>query len=269
MKTLADLKVLLVEDNPADARLIVSLLAAVLHAHCDTAASFEEALMALETGGYSLLLLDIVLPDSDTLDGLSYIKKTWPTLPVIVVTGLEDTTALEAVARGAMDFVRKDTLSPDVISRSVHYALRRQEVQNELMSLKVQRRDDIERLYATMRDIQSQFSEQDADIGPLRLRDPVRYQQLLDFYRQSFQAFLQRIREGSHILSFGKALGSSMADHDATPDDAAAMHLTVLEEVSAGLDDEAVQAIAIDGRMFAFEVMGHLANRYRERLRAQ
>lgn len=273
MKPFSELKILLAEDNPADARLMVSLISAVLHTSCDVAVTFQETLESLAKATYDLLILDIILPDIETLAGLTQINTLYPSLPVIIVTGLEEATAIEAVERGAQDFVRKDTLSPDIISRSVLYALRRQEVQNELNRLKSQRKQEIERVFVSMRDMQRHLSltstKGKSVVVPLRERDPSSYAELLRAYRQSFQAFLKRIREGSSLYGIGKTLGNRLAVCDATPNDATEMHLTVLDELAATADGEEWNTIALDGRMFALEVMGYLANRYRDQMRRE
>ena len=69
------------------------------------------------------MLLDLVLPDSD---GWPPVHKARPKMPIIVLSGAgNETTALEAVASGAQDYLAKRTLSPEMLERSIRYALAR------------------------------------------------------------------------------------------------------------------------------------------------
>ncbi len=74
----------------------------------ETAFTGREALQRIREGNYSLVLLDMRLPDWDGLQLLSHIKRTKPDLPVLVITGYASIeTAVEAVQRGATDYMAK------------------------------------------------------------------------------------------------------------------------------------------------------------------
>jgi len=134
------LSILLVEDNPGDATLFEHHLrssgsdsfppASVTHVD-----SLAEAAASLETEGYDVVLLDLGLPNSsglstldryNELDGVDHI-------PVIVLTGLrDDDAAVEAIERGAQDYLVKDTVDETVLNRAIRYALERHAQQQEL-----------------------------------------------------------------------------------------------------------------------------------------
>ena len=132
-----ELRLLLVEDNPGDARLIRH------HLRSDTRGAFaapsvthvetlEAALDRLEATAFDLVLLDLGLADSrgietlERLNGLIDGNDDVSPLPVVVLTGLtDDETALEAIQQGAQDYLLKDHLEAEILERAVRYALER------------------------------------------------------------------------------------------------------------------------------------------------
>jgi Flp pilus assembly CpaE family ATPase len=119
-------KVLLVEDNLGDARLVQELLAdagaSLFQVHI--AGSLVAALDALAQGRFDVALVDLNLPDSRGLETLSTIQRHAPGLPVVALTGLaSDSMAVTAVERGAQDYLVKDTLTTDSLVRALKYAM--------------------------------------------------------------------------------------------------------------------------------------------------
>jgi len=120
------IKVLLVEDNEADARYIQELLAAqerpafqVRHA-CDLA----EGLRRVAGGGIDVVLLDLGLPDSQ---GLLTLERMTPCpAPVVVLTGLDDERlGIAAMEMGAQDYLVKGQVDEPLLVRAVRYAIER------------------------------------------------------------------------------------------------------------------------------------------------
>ncbi|CAI48160.1 receiver/sensor box histidine kinase [Natronomonas pharaonis DSM 2160] len=139
MELRAELDVLLVEDNPGDARLIEkrleradeSLLASDhTLAHVDDLAG---CLDALAESDWDVVLLDLGLPESNGLDTLSAVTDAADNIPVVVLTGLDDQQlALEAITEGAQDYLTKDDLNGSELSRSVRYAVERKKHEQKL-----------------------------------------------------------------------------------------------------------------------------------------
>ena len=138
------LSILLVEDNPGDATLFEHHLrssgsesfppASVSHVE-----SLDEAADRLETGGYDIVLLDLGLPQSSGLSTLDRYNallddtEAIDPVPVIVLTGLkDDAVAVEAIERGAQDYLVKDNVDENVLNRTIRYALERHAQQQEL-----------------------------------------------------------------------------------------------------------------------------------------
>src|SRR5688572_10076805 len=107
-------EVLLVEDNPGDARLVKESLAEVgarefVLTHVER---LEDAIRRLERDRYDVVLLDLLLQDSQRLGTLMAIHQQAPKVPIVVFTGLEDdVVGLWALSEGAQDYVVKGKVS--------------------------------------------------------------------------------------------------------------------------------------------------------------
>lgn len=134
----APLRVLLVEDNPADARLVAE---ALRPAAGDAFSVVWEpdmtgGLRALRAAPPAVILLDMGLPESSGLETLRRVRAAAPALPIVVLTGLGDRdTAFAAIASGAQDFLAKDALDGEALARSLRYAVERQRLENEVSRL--------------------------------------------------------------------------------------------------------------------------------------
>jgi PAS domain S-box-containing protein len=128
------LHVLLVEDNPGDARLIREMLAEARSAHVrlEHADRVATALERLAAGGIDLVLLDLSLPDGRGLDTVLTVQTHVPGVPIVVLTGLADeTVALRAVHAGAQDYLVKGQVDGHLLIRSMRYAIERQRAEGE------------------------------------------------------------------------------------------------------------------------------------------
>lgn len=149
MPLLPCLRVLLVEDNAAEARLLQEILKGA------TKATFEfchvkrltEALIKLEEqGSFDIVLLDLTLPDSQGLESLPKLQQLPKSLPIVVLTHHQDEAlALEAVKQGAQDYLVKRDVSLDVLMRSILYAIQRHSLAQALSAENQSLCADIER----------------------------------------------------------------------------------------------------------------------------
>ncbi len=122
-------KVLLVEDNAGDSELIQQMMLEMegLTFQVQSARSLLEAMQHLAAPDRpDLILLDLFLPDSQGLDTFARVFEKHSHIPIIVLTGLQsDTIGVEAVSRGAQDFLVKMELSSDQLARSARFAIAR------------------------------------------------------------------------------------------------------------------------------------------------
>src|SRR5271154_578181 len=129
------LTVLLVEDNPGDARLIQESLADLPSSNFDleTADKLATALLRLSNGGVDAILLDLALPDSKGESTFAKAKSHAPTVPIIILTGLGDEAlALKLVSGGAQDYVTKMDLNGGILSRAIRHAIERERTQQKI-----------------------------------------------------------------------------------------------------------------------------------------
>jgi PAS domain S-box-containing protein len=132
----ATVRILLVEDNPGDARLVEILLS-----EAGSSADFEvvhaerlgEALERLEQSRFDAILLDLSLPDSSRLETVSRMRMATPETPMVVLSGQDDEeTALQALHMGAQDYLLKGHTDSDAMARSIRYAIERAQTEDEL-----------------------------------------------------------------------------------------------------------------------------------------
>ena len=121
--------VLVVEDNKRYGELIERMLGDDFAA--DRATTLGDAVAALQhRGGYSCILLDLLLPGTDRLDAVDAIRSLAPDCPVVVLTGMEDGgLAIDAMKAGVQDYLYKGDIDPETLRRSVLYAMERKRAQ--------------------------------------------------------------------------------------------------------------------------------------------
>ena len=132
------LDVLLVEDNPGDARLVEHHLnsPAVAHFVDDVTISHVESLAPVagrSEAAYDVVLLDLGLPESTGLATLDRATEMVEAVPIIVLTGMQDReVAIEAINRGAQDYLPKEDLDGDRLVRALRYAVVRSRQQRAI-----------------------------------------------------------------------------------------------------------------------------------------
>src|ERR1035438_1352235 len=122
-------RVLLIEDNPGDAGLVREMLSESLGARfsVEWVQDLQAGRARLGLGKIDIVLLDLSLPDSQGLAGLTAIRSAAPNVPVVIMTGFANQDiAQQAVRLGAQDYLIKGELSGDSLARILRYAILRQ-----------------------------------------------------------------------------------------------------------------------------------------------
>ena len=122
------IRVLLIEDNPGDARLVQEALKGTSNPayRVEWVDRLSSGLARLADGGIDVLLLDLGLPDSQGLAALALIRDVAPAVPVVVLSGDEDEQlGVEAVREGAQDYLVKSQTGHHLLARSLRYAIQR------------------------------------------------------------------------------------------------------------------------------------------------
>ena len=122
------IKILLVEDNPADADLLAELLEVSVGVQWELVLVefLHEAIAQLSKQPFDVVLLDLSLPDSRGLETLTRLREVAPDTAMVVMTGLDDEAiALESVRLGAQDYIVKGQITTQLLVRTIRYAIER------------------------------------------------------------------------------------------------------------------------------------------------
>lgn len=128
------LNILVVEDNIGDFVLVNEYLeetlpsVTVLHAQ-----TLREAITTMDYNKLDVILLDLSLPDGEGINSFHEIQSKAMQVPIIVLTGLGNTAlALETVKDGAQDYIVKDDTNPQLLAKSIQYAIERKKIYTHL-----------------------------------------------------------------------------------------------------------------------------------------
>jgi diguanylate cyclase (GGDEF)-like protein/PAS domain S-box-containing protein len=132
-------RLLLIEDNPADARLLREMLddpdwrhSQLTHIDC-----LGEAAPYLEQNAADLILLDLGLHDVQGLAAVQRAHALAPRIPLVVLTGSDDESlAVQALKEGAQDYLVKGQLDARALQRSLRYAIERKNMEEDLFAEK-------------------------------------------------------------------------------------------------------------------------------------
>lgn len=136
------IRLLMIEDNEAQRRLLVEMLAG------SSAGSFTitcagrlaDGIGLIGEQGADVVLLDLSLPDVQGLDSLLALHCQFPELPVVVLTGCDDQDiAVEAVKLGAQDYLVKGQVTGGVLARSLRHAIERKSSEERIRQLNEER----------------------------------------------------------------------------------------------------------------------------------
>jgi DNA-binding response OmpR family regulator len=289
-------RVLLVEDQPGDARLITEALAEASERgvagrfEASVARTLAEGLELLAVDGFDAVLLDLQLPDSRGVDTFRRVRVEAPECPIVVLSGLEDDeVALTALREGAQDYLVKGRADAELLARSVRYAIerRRAEVERARRLHEEAARREAETALRVAREAEQQRRErQEREIAsferlagpaaasvtarsyggaPLRAAVPAtfgtlgeRYAALLD------QALEQRAYRVDHRLSDQlRALANELGFLNAGPRDVVELHAGALRSRIEVATPQRAQAYVDEGRVLVLELMGYLVAYYR------
>ncbi|KAF4515918.1 hypothetical protein B566_EDAN000154 [Ephemera danica] len=132
------IKLLLVEDNDVDAHLTRDILAewSIEQFDITHVTRLSDAFAHLARDRYDAILLDLSLPDAYGLPTLKQVQATSPTIPIIVLSGVSDQTlSLQAVQQGAQDYLVKGQGHPELLARSIRYAIERKRAEERMTYL--------------------------------------------------------------------------------------------------------------------------------------
>jgi signal transduction histidine kinase len=123
------IRILLVEDNPGDVRLLREALreAGSDQFHLTHVTRLSDAMARLEDASFDVILTDLSLPDCQGLEACTRLHERVPKIPIVVLTGTDDeANAVEALHKGAQDYLVKGRMTAGyVLARALRYAIER------------------------------------------------------------------------------------------------------------------------------------------------
>ena len=180
------ISVLIIEDNPGDARLIKEMLKEAIYYNINLIehVTLSEGLEELVKNEIKVILLDLNLPDCSGLNTISVIHEKVKNIPIIILTGRDDENlAIQSLKLGMQDYLVKGKIDPTLLERSILYAIQRQKAMQELELSK--------------KKIQEEY-------------------QRTNFYKDIFAHDMSNILQG--ILSVAQLCKIQLKDHDTSND---------------------------------------------------
>ncbi|MEZ5889639.1 MAG: response regulator [Xanthobacteraceae bacterium] len=261
---------LLVEDNPADAELVIEMLDTSPHPaeyeilHVQRLADAEDLLHSKQV---DVVLLDLRLPDASGLDCVKAILSIIPELPIVVLTGMDDENlALACIDAGAQDYLNKEEMKPLLLRRAIGYAITR---------LREAQLRDLRALLEGYKSLSSDGTATAvtaimAGLGPIRDRSSDTFRTMAKQYLRLLMEYLEQLGyKKEKPRDFMAGLATHLGDLGAGPRDLIDLHIAALESVVQVESVERARAFVIEGRLLALEMMGLLVDYYRVGSRRQ
>jgi len=129
------IKLLLVEDNKGDARLIMEMLkeSGTDEFDINFCETLNDSLSLIDKLNFDIILLDLSLPDGFGIDSFRKVYTHNPGIPIILLTGNDDQKlALKAVRNGAQDYLVKDQINSRLLVKSIKYAIERIKIHQQI-----------------------------------------------------------------------------------------------------------------------------------------
>jgi PAS domain S-box-containing protein len=195
------IRVLVIEDNPGDARLIQEMLSEGGDGRfeVEVVGRLSAGLEHLEQEDVDVVLVDVVLldlglPDSQGIYTLLRVHEHVPSLPIVVLTGLSDEElALRAVQLGAQDYLVKGRVDSNLLTHSIYYAFERKRMEQELREKKGQLETQNEELRAVNDELQATEAELRASNDELQATNEELRCEIIE--RRQVEAQLQQSEE--------------------------------------------------------------------------
>src|SRR6056297_2684563 len=161
------IRILQIEDNPGDVRLIREMLKDCkrFNYFFEAAESLEEGKKCISKGNVDVVLLDLGLKESYGLKTLIDLLSSKLKLPLVIVMTVMDDEELgiSAVKEGAQDYLIKDQINSQLLARSIHYArernLAKEKLQKAYDHLEDKVRERTQDLYLTLQSLKTEITE--------------------------------------------------------------------------------------------------------------
>ena len=266
------LKVLLIEDNPADARLIQEFLSEAMGGRFELTSvdRLSDGIEQVSKERIDVILLDLGLPDSQGLDSLERMHEQASETPIIVLTGLiDEDLGIDAVRRAAQDYLVKGELTPALLSRTIRYTVERSRLLTQLEEAKERERreKEIRSFEQLSRSPDGSVTARTFGLVALSEGQPEAFNELVRQYGDLMdraleqQAFKVDHKVSESLLSMAEDMGFLKAG----PRDVVEVHSTAIKRKRKGALPKKAQAYIEEGRVMVLELMGYLTSYYLRR----
>ena len=257
-------QVLVVEDTPADAIVVMEMLESVggrTRYGVRHVTNLSEAERMLRTTKIDVVLLDLRLPDVWGVDGVKAIRDVAGEVPIVVLTGIDDEDLAQAcIDAGAQDYLTKEDLQPTALRRAIGYAITRLR-EAQLREL----RDTLSRYRRlSSEEAGSDVAAAQAPSALVRDRAPAAFEGLVAEYSRLLAAYVDRHGDNTqrprdmmdHVVA-------GIGDAGGGPRDLLDIHVTALERARPAASTEQARAFVAEGNLLALEMMGLMVEYYR------
>lgn len=260
-----EVNILLVDDN----RKNLVALEAILEDLGQTLVkieSGEEALRFLLTQDCAVILLDVQMPGMDGFETAAMIRQREKTrrTPIIFVTavGKNETHVSRGYSLGAVDYILKPVV-PEILYAKVAVFVELFKEAEERVRQRERELRSLERLSASS---PAYVTGEMYGIKPLRQSAPDEFKTLVQRYGHLLDLTMeQHAYKVEHEITGGLAgLADRLTSFRAGPRDVVDMHLAAVDSRTKGAGPEKVRSYALEGRLLALELMGHLVELYRQ-----
>ena len=260
--------ILLIEDNPGDARLVQEYLRERSGLGAEVCETLRRGLQHLREHEIDVVLVDLGLPDSQGIETFMRVFTEAPCCPIIVLTGNDDDEiALQALRAGAQDYLVKSEINGELLVRAVRYSIERQKLLQELEEARHAEAEEHERgaLARIGGPGTTSVSARMYGMRPVQEAAPDLFAELAERYAAVLEHALEKkvlkidAPTGPPLKKMAEQLGMVVAG----PRDVVEIHRQALELKCSREKPLKARAYAAEGRLLVLELMGYLASFYR------
>ncbi len=263
-------KILLIEDNLADIRLIKELLSDTkLDANLKCANSLSKAIKYLEEETFDIILLDLGLPDSQGIKTFSRINSIVPKVPIIILTGTnDDDLSIQAIREGAQDYLIKGLVDTSILKSALRHSIERKHLLVKLESIELRKleQNELELLERLSDFPKTVVTARLYGLAPLRESLPDNFYKLVKKYENLIElAIEQRIYKVKHNTNEQlRAIAEEMGFLNAGPRDVVEIHSHALKKKINSSPYQKSVVYTEEGHFLALKLMGYLVSYYRK-----
>jgi CheY-like chemotaxis protein len=270
-------KVLLVEDNPVNNKLIERLLFPSKKPiikdqfifNLTFANTLNEAIAKLDQEKFDVILLDLMLPDSEGLNTLINIKKYALKTPIVVQTGSNDENLMvKCFQLGVHGYLRKTNIDRNILVYAIQLAIQRQKYIDNLEINEQQKQQELEiqGLEQFSNSSSTNITARMFGSQPIQESIPDIFQELVEDYGKLLDLALEEraYRVDHNRVETLRSLAEKLGFLKATPRDVVAIHTQSLKIKNKNVLPAKSQAYIAEGRLMVLELMGYLTSYYRK-----